>query len=271
MNVTCFPDFSLNPLLESETQVHRNRKELQGQALTNTVVVDESTVAEKIEGPPKAHIIKAEWFWTSVQKGISLEEKDYLFGDYLDHLLSPNRRDSHQATPSSASRRKRKRLHETITSLAHQPSPGLLNKRRSSLISDTGLLSVSGSFLDCTPSPVKSSDICEAVIADTPRKGLTPRQQVFLELVQTESNYVNILNIIMTMFKQQLENSTEEEALLNNTELKIIFGNLPPIYETHLKMLDELRWTSANWSEDKSIGSIILKYSTDLLKAYPPL
>lgn len=72
------------------------------------------------------------------------------------------------------------------------------------------------------------------------------------------------------MFKKHLEDMPEEEALLNNTELKIIFGNLPPIYETHLKMLDELKWTSMHWSEDKSIGNIILKYSTDLLKAYPP-
>nr|XP_022908635.1 protein ECT2 isoform X3 [Onthophagus taurus] len=236
------------------------------------VVVDESTVGEKLEGPPKAHIVKAEWFWTSVQKGISLEEKDYLFGDYINQVLSPNtRRDSHQATPSSASRRKRKRLYETLSSLAQQQSPGLHNKRRSSIVSDAGLLSVSGSFLDCTASPDKPGDVGgEPAIPDTPRKGLTARQQVFLELVQTESNYVNILNIIMTMFKEQLENSTDEEALLNNTELKIIFGNLPPIYETHLKMLEELRRMSAYWTEDKSIGSIILKYSTDLLKAYPP-
>lgn len=44
------------------------------------------------------------------------------------------------------------------------------------------------------------------------------------------------------MFKQPLEEmaDTEEDnsngknqALLNNTELKIIFGNLPPIYELH--------------------------------------
>ncbi|XP_022908635.2 protein ECT2 isoform X3 [Onthophagus taurus] len=236
------------------------------------VVVDESTVGEKLEGPPKAHIVKAEWFWTSVQKGISLEEKDYLFGDYINQVLSPNtRRDSHQATPSSASRRKRKRLYETLSSLAQQQSPGLHNKRRSSIVSDAGLLSVSGSFLDCTASPDKPGDVGgEPAIPDTPRKGFTARQQVFLELVQTESNYVNILNIIMTMFKEQLENSTDEEALLNNTELKIIFGNLPPIYETHLKMLEELRRMSAYWTEDKSIGSIILKYSTDLLKAYPP-
>lgn len=42
------------------------------------------------------------------------------------------------------------------------------------------------------------------------------------------------------MFKQPLEEMAEEDnsngknqALLNNTELKIIFGNLPPIYELH--------------------------------------
>lgn len=72
------------------------------------------------------------------------------------------------------------------------------------------------------------------------------------------------------MFKKHLEDMPEQEALLNNTELKIIFGNLPPIYETHMKMLEELRRMSANWSEDKSIGNIVLKYSSDLLKAYPP-
>lgn len=93
---------------------------------------------------------------------------------------------------------------------------------------------------------------------------MSPRQQVFMELLQTESNYVGILHTIVTvrifyicfslrcqqeyltsissfqMFKQPLEEMAEEDssngknqALLNNTELKIIFGNLPPIYELH--------------------------------------
>lgn len=116
-------------------------------------------------------------------------------------MLTPSaRRDSHQPTTSSASRRKRKRLHEALSSLTHQQSPGLHNKRRSS-ISDAGLLSVSGSFLDCTASPDKALiDNADASnLTETPRKGLTPRQQVFLELVQTESNYVNILNTINTV------------------------------------------------------------------------
>ncbi|XP_044266147.1 protein ECT2 isoform X4 [Tribolium madens] len=233
------------------------------------VVVDESSVAERPETTsPKVFLVKAEWFWTSVQKEICLDEKEYLYDDYVEQTFSPTRRESHQATPSSASRRKRKRLHEAVLSLTHQQSPGL-HKRRSS-VSDAGLLSVSGSFLDCTASPDKAlTDGTESSI-DTPRKGLTARQQVFLELVQTESNYVDILHTIITMFKKHLEEMPEEEALLNNTELNLIFGKVPAIYETHMKMRDELRCFASSWSEDHTIGSIIVKYSKDLLKAYPP-
>ncbi|XP_044731257.1 protein ECT2 isoform X2 [Chrysoperla carnea] len=256
----------------------------------NHLVVDESAVAERPEITSRALLVKAEWFWASVQNAACIDEKDYMFDDYLESILSPTRRESRSlATPngapggSASGRRKRKRLHGTLGSLVRgtslsgpggPESPGL-HKRRSS-ISDAGLLSVSSSFLDCTASPDKSLlDEPEGASGDatTVRKTLSPRQQVFMELVQTESNYVNILNTIMTMFKNHLEKTlldNEEEALLNNTELKIIFGNLPPIYETHSKMLEELRWASAHWSEDTSIGNIFLKYSADLIKAYPP-
>ncbi|CAH1975798.1 unnamed protein product [Acanthoscelides obtectus] len=241
------------------------------------VVVDESTVADRLEGPAKAWVVKAEWFWTSVQKEISLGEKEYLFDDYVDQVLSPGgRRDSQvaggTATPSSASRRKRKRLHDTIQSLAMSTASPSLHKRRSS-VSDAGLLSVSGSFLDCTTSP-NSKELLDGALepqpVETPRKALTQRHQVFLELLQTETNYVDILHTIMTMFKKHLEEMPEEEALLNNTELNLIFGKLPLIYETHVKMLDEFRWTSVHWNEERTIGNIIVKYSTELLRAYPP-
>nr|CAH7740851.1 unnamed protein product [Callosobruchus chinensis] len=241
------------------------------------VVVDESTVAERLDGPAKAWVVKAEWFWTSVQKEISLGEKEYLFDDYVDQVLSPSgRRDSQvaggTATPSSASRRKRKRLHDTIQSLAMSAASPGLHKRRSS-VSDAGLLSVSGSFLDCTTSP-NSKELLDGGLEpqppETPRKGLTQRHQVFLELLQTETNYVDILHTIITMFKKHLEEMPEEEALLNNTELNLIFGKLPLIYETHVKMLDEFRWTLAHWHEDRTVGNIVVKYSTELLRAYPP-
>lgn len=53
--------------------------------------------------------------------------------------------------PSSTRQRKRRRLHETLSALAQTDTT---LKRRSS-VSDAGLLSVSGSFLDCTVSPDK--------------------------------------------------------------------------------------------------------------------
>jgi hypothetical protein len=63
------------------------------------------------------------------------------------------------------------------------------------------------------------------------------------------------------MFKQPLEDLSESEGqLLNNTELKIIFGNLPPIFEVHKQMLEELCWAESHWKEDLSIGKVFLKY-----------
>jgi hypothetical protein len=63
------------------------------------------------------------------------------------------------------------------------------------------------------------------------------------------------------MFKKPLEDLSESDGqLLNNTELKIIFGNLPPIYEVHKQMLEEFCWTSSHWKEDLSIGKVFLKY-----------
>ncbi|XP_051158794.1 protein ECT2 isoform X3 [Leptopilina boulardi] len=245
------------------------------------VVVDESNVNALPDlASVRAHIVKAEWFWTSVQNEGAADEREYLFEDYLESVMSPSvsaRRDSQQAaTPSTAStRRKRKRLAETISSLVQNgtDSPAV-HKRRSS-ISDAGHLSVSGSFLDCTTSPEKQllDDIpeVEAANSESGRKNLSPRYQVFLELVQTESNYVGILNTIMNLFKSPLEVLIDTSGeLLNSTEVKIIFDNFPPIYDVHKKILEMLREIAANWTEEVSIGNIFLKCARELLTAYPP-
>ncbi|XP_026467941.1 protein ECT2-like isoform X2 [Ctenocephalides felis] len=249
-------------------------------------VVDESTTGSAPEtATSKTQIVKAEWFWKSVQNEEQADEREYLFENYLESLLSTPARTTTPANvpgistpasgPSSTRQRKRRRLHETLSALAQTDTT---LKRRSS-VSDAGLLSVSGSFLDCTVSPDKQLldkilfKLVEGEGIEINRKNLSPRQQVFLELVQTESNYVSILHTIMTMFKSPLEEMLEtspNEAILNATELKIIFGNLPPIYDLHRKMLEELRWASSHWAEDTSIGNIILKHAPDLVKAYPP-
>jgi hypothetical protein len=74
-------------------------------------------------------------------------------------MLSPSGQHNSQ-TPTSSSFptrvRKRKRLREAMSRVVPNESPAL-HKRRSS-VSDAGLLSMSGSFLDCTISPEKQPD-----------------------------------------------------------------------------------------------------------------
>lgn len=65
------------------------------------------------------------------------------------------------------------------------------------------------------------------------------------------------------MYKEPLEEMVEkEDCLLKNTEIKIIFGNVLPIYQVHLKLLEELKCLATSWQEDSSIGSVFLKYVT---------
>ncbi|CAH2068784.1 unnamed protein product, partial [Iphiclides podalirius] len=249
-------------------------------------VVDVHNTGVAPECSPRVHIVKAEWFWASVQNEEAQDEREFLFKDYLEEL---SRRSSvggacasgaggvaggggeeagGAGTPSQLQRLRKRKL---------RGGDAALHKRRSSL-SDAVLLSLSGNLLDCTPSPDGKQLLEESEVPDNVvRKLMSPRQQVFMELLQTESNYVGILHTIVTMFKQPLEEMAEEDssngksqALLNNTELKIIFGNLPPIYELHQRMLEELHYAQAHWSEEVSIGRLVLRYTPDMVKAYPP-
>ncbi|CAB0039143.1 unnamed protein product [Trichogramma brassicae] len=240
------------------------------------VVVDETQKKMPDVISERACVVKSEWFWTSIQNLVVADERDYLFANHLEITKSTplvNREipTPDTGTPSSASKRKRKRLAETLNYNNGQasPTPTSVNKRRSSL---SDVLSLNGSYLDRTVSPDKKYlDEVESSNTDAVIKNLSPRHQVFLELLQTESNYVGILSTIMTMFKSPLESLIDSKnELLNGTEAKIIFGNFPPIYEVHKNMLDELRHCANRWTEDTCIGTIFLKYVPDLIKAYPP-
>ncbi|KAK6644547.1 hypothetical protein RUM43_000814 [Polyplax serrata] len=228
------------------------------------VVVDDANIVTLPEStPPKALIVKAEWFWASVQNELCADEKEYRFEDFVSSMITTPEGRRFQSTPlsgnASSRARKRKRLQHK-TNINQFDSP-LTHKRRSS-ISDAGLLSISGSYLDCTVTPDK--DLFDDIKNSRESVGsISARHQVFLELVHTESNYVNILNTIIVLFKNPLEEMLEgENMILNATEVKIIFGNLPPIYEIHSNMLEELKWGVQNWKEDFN--------TPELEKAYPP-
>ncbi|KAM9480431.1 protein ECT2 isoform 4-T5 [Salvelinus alpinus] len=111
-----------------------------------------------------------------------------------------------------------------------------------------------------------------------PSKSSTPavlkqsaRWQVSKELYQTESNYVDILTTVMQLFKLPLEKEDQVGGpILAQEEIKTIFGSIPEIYDVHTRIKADLEELVMDWSEDKSVGDIILKYSRDLVKAYPP-
>ncbi|XP_018317269.1 protein ECT2 [Mycetomoellerius zeteki] len=236
------------------------------------VVVDESNVNVLPNlVSVSAFIVKTGWFWTSVQNEAAADEKEYLFEHYLEKVLSPTatgRRDSQQI------------VSQNVTLSKH---PCWLGGPLSNLLQNgaDSPASVSGSFLDCTASPDKQLlDEVESVATEhlpIVKENLSQRHKVFIELVETEANYVGILNTIMTLFKLPLENligksgkEKKMKELLNSTEVKIIFGNFPPIYDVHKQLLEALHCSAAHWTEDISIGEIFLKFEPDLVKAYPP-
>ncbi|XP_039745490.1 protein ECT2 isoform X2 [Pararge aegeria] len=274
--------------LRAETPPTRDARALSQCHGLSLPVVDEHNTGVAPDCSARVHIVKAEWFWASVQNEEAQDEREYLFKDYLDEV---SRRSSvggtgptvtcsgvdevgggagsnAGGTPAALQRLRKRKL---------RGNDAALHKRRSS-VGDAVLLSLSNNLLDCTPSPDGKQLLEESEVPDNVvRKLMSPRQQVFMELLQTESNYVGILHTIVNMFKQPLEEMAEDDtsngktqALLNNTELKIIFGNLPPIYELHQRMLEELHYAQAHWSEEVSIGRLVLHYTPDMVKAYPP-
>ncbi|NWZ01368.1 ECT2 protein, partial [Loxia curvirostra] len=233
------------------------------------LVVEESTVKDlPFEPLKKLYVVKQEWFWGSIQMDARAGESMYLF----EKSESPDFKKSVSllslSTPNS--NRKRRRLKETLAQLTRETdmSPFPPRKRPSAEHS----LSI-GSLLDISNTPESSTANGETPKSCArPSKNSTPlplkqsaRWQVAKELYQTESNYVDILTTIIQLFQVPLEKEGQLGGpILAQEEIKTIFGSIPDILDEDLEDL------MINWTESKSIGDIILKYSKDLLKTYPP-
>ncbi|NXU47889.1 ECT2 protein, partial [Turnix velox] len=239
------------------------------------LVVEENTVKDlPFEPLKKLYVVKQEWFWGSIQMDARAGESMYLF----EKLESPGLKKSVSllslSTPNS--NRKRRRLKETLAQLTRETdmSPFPPRKRPSAEHS----LSI-GSLLDISNTPDSSTANGETPKSCArPSKNSTPlpvkqsaRWQVAKELYQTESNYVDILTTIIQLFQVPLEKEGQLGGpILAQEEIKTIFGSIPDILDVHTKIKANLEDLMMNWTESKSIGDIILKYSKDLLKTYPP-
>jgi len=256
---------------------------------TTHLVVDENnieTLPPELNKDNKCVVVKGDWFWNSIQIEAAAEVANYKWREGGQGLSSPSQGVFSPTTPSSThASRKRKRLRraEMIRSLASADSPNgcSAHKRRSS-VSEAYLLSTSCSFLDSTEKTILSpekeaistSPVIEGVESEPeelkiPTAALTARQQVFHELVTTESNYVEILACICRIAKEAEDTTQLGGALLDQQEANIIFNDVGPIFNVHSEMLKKLREAEKNWKEDFCVGKVIVGFAPELLKAYP--
>ncbi|CAN7996016.1 unnamed protein product [Ixodes hexagonus] len=255
------------------------------------LVVDDSNPVPPVLPPALSattSVVRSEWFWASIQDARCLTGKRYLYEHPQEPM--PSQLQASFCSPASAkgmsskSESKRRRIKESMAhQLAQEVACANVNpfspesprhKRRLSTCNNRSI-----SILDVTLSPEKSIHGVETLFegqenGDLPGMDLTcmsKRQQVCWELLQTETNYVAILHTILTLFKAPLENpDTPGEPLLDPTEIKIIFGNLPPIYQVHRSLQLRLQSMLRSWTDDHSIGEAILHHREEFEKAYPP-
>uniref|UniRef100_A0A672SR89 Epithelial cell transforming 2 n=1 Tax=Sinocyclocheilus grahami TaxID=75366 RepID=A0A672SR89_SINGR len=257
--------------MEERTQKHGGRFQAVGDARCTHLVVEENSIKELPFTPSKRlYVVKQEWFWGSIQMDARAGEIMYSYEKPESPVMKKAVSLLSLTTPNSG--RKRRRLRETLAQLTKETeiSPFPPRKRPSAEHS----LSM-GSLLDFSNTP----DTCKSSGENAkPPKSSTPalpkqsaRWQVSKELYQTESNYVDILATVLQLFKYPLEKEGQVGGpILAQEEIKTIFGSIPDIYDVHTRIKADLEELVMNWSEERSVGDIILKYSRDLVKAYPP-
>ncbi|KAI4894886.1 hypothetical protein NFI96_013643, partial [Prochilodus magdalenae] len=257
--------------MEERTLKHGGRFLEAGDEKCTHLVVEENSIKELPFVPSKRlYVVKQEWFWGSIQMDARAGESMYSYEKSESPAMKKAVSLLSLTTPTS--NRKRRRLRDTLAQLTKETeiSPFPPRKRPSAEHS----LSM-GSLLDISNTP----ETCKALGENAkPSKSSTPvlpkqsaRWQVSKELYQTESNYVDILATVLQLFKHPLEKEGQVGGpILAQEEIKTIFGSIPDIYEVHTRIKADLEELVMNWSEDKSVGDIILKYSGELVKAYPP-
>ncbi|CAK6969725.1 protein ECT2 isoform X2 [Scomber scombrus] len=258
--------------MEERTLKHGGSHLEVGDERCTHMVVEENSVKDLPFSPStKLFVVKQEWFWGSIQMDARAGESMYLYEKNDSPAMKKAVSLLSLTTPNS--NRKRRRLRDTLAQLTKESeiSPFPPPRKRPSAEHTLSM----GSLLDISNTP----ETCKALAESSkPSKSSTPvlskqsaRWQVSKELYQTESNYVDILNTILQLFKIPLEKEGQVGGpILAQEEMKTIFGCIPDIYEVHTRIKNDLEEMLSDWSEDKSVGDIILKYSEKLVKAYPP-
>ncbi|KHJ39950.1 BRCA1 protein [Trichuris suis] len=220
-------------------------------------VADPSVKAETVsslDDELNCHFVTAEWFWVSIQLDLCANEDMYTLTKTKNQKL----RGCNRLDMSAYNRQSGGKSMECSRNRSEEAGQGNVSLELSSEMSST---------LD----HIFSSEDLETA-ASSPRRGMSKRQQVAVELMQTECKYVEVLNTIITLYKEPLESPSINggDLLLDMAEIKIIFGNLPEIRDLHSKLYRELANLIYHWSESRRIGRVWLSNAEEMVKVYPP-
>nr|XP_043900601.1 protein ECT2 isoform X2 [Solea senegalensis] len=258
--------------MEERTLKHGGHYLEVGDERCTHMVVEENSVKELPFVPSKKlYVVKQEWFWGSIQMDARAGESMYLYEKNDSPAMKKAVSLLSLTTPNS--NRKRRRLRDTLAQLTKETeiSPFPPPRKRPSAEHSLSM----GSLLDISNTPETCKALAESSKPSRSSTSIVSKQsarwQVSKELYQTESNYVDILNTVLQLFKDPLEKEGQVGGpILAQEEIKTIFGSIPDIYDVHTRIKSDFEDLLSDWSEDKSVGDIILKYSKELVKAYPP-
>uniref|UniRef100_A0A8C8LVX0 Protein ECT2 n=1 Tax=Oncorhynchus tshawytscha TaxID=74940 RepID=A0A8C8LVX0_ONCTS len=284
--------------------------EVGDQKCTHMVVEENAVKELPFVPSKRLYVVKQEWFWGTIQMDARAGESMYFYQKMDSPVLKKAVSLLSLNTPNSNRKRRRLRETLAQLTKETEISPFPPPRKRPSAehsMSMGSLLDISNTPETCKSSRRRrccaeanrqrrmsskenmffstvSINIHLLTIPGSlpehsrPLKSSTPavlkqsaRWQVSKELYQTESNYVDILTTVLQLFKVPLEKEGQVGGpILAPEEIKTIFGSIPEIFDVHTRIKADLEELVMDWSEDKSVGDIILKYSKDLVKAYPP-
>ncbi|XP_065888931.1 protein ECT2-like isoform X2 [Dysidea avara] len=215
-----------------------------GAGLTHLVVSDDVPPDSTPIAPSRVMVVKQQWFWESIQIDACTDEALYP----VNNVVTPMRR----------KRKRHSAMGSSILSTILESTPV-------SSSSPAGKGDESVSFVE-----EREDSVCQPYQQDQqPQRD--PRYYIANELLQTEQNYVNILSVIVKVFKEPLECPTLRGGPIVSTEdVKGIFGNIVDILEVHNKIKDSLDQRISQWNESSCIGCVFNDQAKDILKVYPP-
>ena len=83
---------------------------------------------------------------------------------------------------------------------------------------------------------------------------------LFSDLLEKALYLVFSISMYFQTFKSQIEKQDQYNGqILVAPDVKLIFGNIPAIYNIHCAMRDELTDMVENWTEENLVGTVISK------------